>query len=446
MDDGDGAAPIALTRQAPVAQAVFGLSFAQVMRLEIVDGGVDGRLAGDVRNACEMVDEVHLFGFGGHERLSANFGVVAGHVKGVLHRQAVLAGKVEVALVMGRAAEHGPGAVIHQDKVADPDRQFLVRVDGVFDAHAGVDPLFLGLFHGRLGRVHLAAFVDKGGEVGVFGLKRFGDGMVRGHSNKGRAAHRVGAGGIAQDGAVAIGAHKRNVDTTRLADPVFLHQADLGGPVVEAIEGVFQLACHVGDFEEPLRQLAPLNLGTRTPAFAVDHLFVGKYGHVDWVPVHLGVLAVHQPRLKEIQKQRLLLAVIFRVTGGKFARPVDGQAQRLHLAAHVGDIVVCPGLGVTANGHGGVFGRHAEGVPAHGVQHVVTGRHLIARNHVAHGVVAHMTHVDAARRVGEHLKHIILGLVIAASGAKDARLVPSGLPAGFDFGGCVGGHGESVLV
>ena len=43
---------------------------------------------------------------------------------------------------------------------------------------------------------------------------------------------------------------------------------------------------------------------------AVDDLLVGEHGHVDRVPVHLGLLAVDEPGGKEIEEQPLLVLVV----------------------------------------------------------------------------------------------------------------------------------------
>src|SRR3546814_4711267 len=56
---------------------------------------------------------------------------------------------------------------------------------------------------------------------------------------------------------------------------------------------------------------------------------------------------------------------------------------------------------------GGVLGRQPERIPAHGMQHVESARLLVARHDVAERVVPHMAHVDAARRIGKHLEHVV---------------------------------------
>ena len=178
MHHRDGTAPIALAAQPPVAQPIFGLPFAETMRLEIVDCCVDGLLACYLGDSGKMVDKADFFGLCRHEGHGAHFGFVAKRIECVLHGQIVFARKVEIALIMRRASEHRAGAILHQDKVADPDGQFGVRIDRVFDPQTRIDTLFFGLFHGRLGGVHFAAFVNKGRKIGVVSLERPGDGVI----------------------------------------------------------------------------------------------------------------------------------------------------------------------------------------------------------------------------------------------------------------------------
>ena len=55
----------------------------------------------------------------------------------------------------------------------------------------------------------------------------------------------------------------------------------------------------------------------------------------------------------------------------------------------------------------GAFRRQAEGVPPEGMEDVVAFHHAIAGHRVADAVVAEMPDVDVARRIGEHLEHIV---------------------------------------
>jgi hypothetical protein len=183
------------------------------------------------------------------------------------------------------------------------------------------------------------------------------------------------------------------------------------------------------DAQEPLGQLALLDRRARAPAPAVDHLLVGQHGLVHRVPVDLRLAPIGQARPQEVEEQPLLLGVVVRVAGRELAAPVQRQPHGLELAAHGGDVVVGPGPRMHPAGHGGVLGRKAEGVPAHRVQHVEALGALVAGDHVAHGVVAHMAHMDAPRGVGEHLEHVVFGPGVVVARLEDAARLPDLLPA-----------------
>ena len=74
--------------------------------------------------------------------------------------------------------------------------------------------------------------------------------------------------------------------------------------------------------------------------------------------------------------------------------------------------------------HGGTLGRQAERVPAHRVEHVEALRALEPGHHVAKRIVAHMAHMDAPRRIGEHLEHVVFGPRAVDLGAEDLALLP----------------------
>jgi hypothetical protein len=68
---------------------------------------------------------------------SASAGITTG-----CDRQIVLAGKIQVALVSGRAAEDGAGAVVHQHEIGDVDRNRPVRVKRVNHVDRVGSPVF----------------------------------------------------------------------------------------------------------------------------------------------------------------------------------------------------------------------------------------------------------------------------------------------------------------
>ena len=442
MHDRNRATPVALPRQAPVAQAELGDTVTDAVAFAEGDGGFDGLFAGLPCLACEPFVVEYLFRLERHIGFGQFGRAVFGGQEGRDDRQAVFRGEVEVALIMRGAAKDRARAVIHQDEVGDIDRQFPGGVEGMTHAQASVEALLFSFFKRFLGRATLAAIGAEGRDLGVVTLKLAGQRMIGRDAHEAGAQQGIGASGIDLDpvGAMrSVDQREGELQAARLADPVRLHQPHLGGPVVQPVQRGQQFFGIVGNLEEPLRQLAPFDIGARSPALAVDHLLIGKNGHVDRVPVHHGVLAIDQALFQHIEEKRLLLAVVFGIAGGELAAPVDGQAQRFHLRAHVRDVLIGPVLGVAANRHRGVFGRHAESVPAHRVQHVEALGHLVARDHVAHRVVAHMPHVDASRRIGEHFQHVIfrLGRLAARHGAEQAGAVPGCLPFRFDLGGII---------
>jgi hypothetical protein len=200
--------------------------------------------------------------------------------------------------------------------------------------------------------------------------------------------------------------------------------------LIECIEAGEEFVGEVGDLEEPLAQLALLDERARPPAAAVDHLFVGEHGHVDRVPIDRGFLAVDQPGGEEIEEQRLFVAVIVGLASSEFAAPVEREAEALQLRLHRRDVGAGPGAGMDALFHRRVLGGHAERVPPHRVQHLVAAHPPIAREHVAHRVVADMPHVDAPRRIGEHLQHVALRFAAVVLGFERPGFIPDLLPGG----------------
>src|SRR4029078_3282993 len=81
----------------------------------------------------------------------------------------------------------------------------------------------------------------------------------------------------------------------------------------------------------------------------------------------------------------------------------------------------------------GIFRVQAEGVPSHRHQRVESAHPQLPVHHVVDRVIAHMTHVQHARRIRQHRHAEILGLVGALGGAVDVGRAPRGLRRGFDL-------------
>ena len=121
------------------------------------------------------------------------------------------------------------------------------------------------------------------------------------------------------------------------------------------------------------------------------------------------------------------------MAGGDFAPPVVADPPRADLRLHVGDVAVGVGLGVGSVLLSGIFGGEAEGVPAHGREYVESLHLLVARQHVAHDVIAAVADMHGAGRIGEHGQAVKLLLRILRVARERMLVVPPGLPLGFDF-------------
>ena len=359
------------------------------------------------------------------------------------HGQPVLAGELEVALVVGRHRHDRAGAVAHQHEVADPDRDALAA-EGVRGVAPGEDALLLQLaglpLAPVLGAQPLHGGAGLGGGLGhqlvdarVLGRQHHEGGAVDGVDARGEDAQ----GGAALDREVDLG-------PVRAADPVALLREHALRPGLQVLHVVEQLVLVGRDAQEPLLHPAFLHLALAAPADAALGLLVGQHRLAGGAPVDGGLGAVGDAALEHAQEEPLVPAVVLRVAGGDLAAPGVAEAQPLQLGLHAGDVLAGPGLRVQALLDGGVLGRQPQRVPADGVHDVEAAHALVARHHVRDGVVAHVPHVDVARRVGQHLEAIELGPRGVLVDLERAPLAPASLPARLDLLEVVLAHGSSV--
>ena len=307
---------------------------------------------------------------------------------------------------------------------------------------AGVEAFFLGgLDLGGRGAL-AAAFVTEGGEGAIFLRGGRGKGMIGGDGHERGTEQRVGPGGENLQFGVAGGGRlrvERPADQQALGatDPVFLHHANLLRPSVEGLQGFQQLVGVAGDPEGPLLKIALFDDGAGAPAAAIDDLLVGQNSVVDGVPIDLRRLAVDQAGLEHIEEQALLVDIVRRVTRRDLAGPIQRQSHGFQLRLHGGDIVVGPFAWVDAALEGGVLCSEPEGVPTHRVQNVESLGFFVTRQHIAHGVIADVAHMDPAGRIGEHFEDVALWLCGIGRGFENATFVPVFLPEFFACGGVV---------
>ena len=356
---------------------------------------------------------------------------------------------------MRRTAENRAGAVVHQNEIGDIDRQLPVGIEWMHGLHAGVETELLGGVDLGLCGAHAMALFDEGRELRILRRRGRRKRMVGRQRHELRAEQSVRPRGENLELGFLVRRRRRierkaQQQSFRSTDPVLLHQTNFVRPAIELVERLQKIFRVVADLEKPLRQFALLDGGAGAPAASVDDLLVGKHRLVDGIPVDLGLLALDQPGFEEVEKHFLLVLVISRVAGGDLARPVERKAHRLQLLFHRRDVVVGPGFRMHLAVDRGVLGRHAEGVPAHRVQNGISHGAFEARYDVTHRVVAHVPHVDAPRRVGKHLEHVIFRPRVAVLGREDTPIGPDLLPTGLGLAGVIAlvfarrcGHGTS---
>ena len=81
---------------------------------------------------------------------------------------------------------------------------------------------------------------------------------------------------------------------------------------------------------------------------------------------------------------------------------------------------------------GGILGGQTKGIEADGVQHVVAAHAGLTGHGIADGVVARVAHVQVARRIREHLEHILLGLAVVGVDGKEVGVLPGLHPLGLN--------------
>ena len=450
MDDRDRAAPIALPRNAPIAQPEIDLAlrYGLIARTFLFQPARHFFFGFCDRHAVEETRIDHapvavIGGVGDDESL----GILARRAHHRHVAEAVFVDEVEVALIVRRATENGPGAVIHHDEIRHINRQAPAGVERMNRLDAGLETHLLGGVDFGLRGAAAPALLDEFGERRIGLRRRRGERMIRRQSHEFGAEQGVRPRGEDVELTLAVWRGfriERETDEQAFgtADPVLLHQPHFFRPAVERAERVEQRCGKFGDGEEPLDQFALLDQSAGAPAAAVDHLLVRQHGLIDRIPVHLRLLALDQTGAQEIKEHFLLVLVVSRVAGRDLAAPVERQAHRFELRLHRRDIVVGPLFGMDLALYGGVLRGQAKGVPAHWMQHIHPHRAFVPRDHIAHRVIAHMAHMDAPRRIGEHFQHVVFRARVFVRRRENASLVPDFLPAHLGVAGvvAVGSH------
>ena len=114
---------------------------------------------------------------------------------------------------------------------------------------------------------------------------------------------------------------------------------------------------------------------------------IGQHGLAFVAPVQERRLAIGEAALEHFQEKPLIPAVILRLAGGDFARPVIAEIHTLVLALHLGDVEMGPFTRMALVVDRRILGRQTEGVPTHRMQYVEAAHPLIARQRIPDRII-----------------------------------------------------------
>ncbi len=406
----NGRAPVALAADQPVAQAVVDRLRPAAALGQPVGHRANGRIGKALgrrhRRAVEQgaVDHHPRPNVGlGHRRPVQRLALRLDDRDDV---QAVLAGEVEVALVVGGHGHDRSRAVGAQHVVGDPDgnTRAVDRVNGVA---AGEDARLLA----RLRQALDLRRPRRLRPVGVHGRPLLVAGhfvnqvVLRGQHHERRPPQGIGPSGEDLNRVAAL-AGKDDARAFAAADPVRLHQPHRVGPVNR--REVQQLVGVASDAEEPLLHHLLNDRLAGALVLAVDDLLVGQHRLQRLRPVDQPLAAIGQVVFEEAAEEPLRPLVVGRVATDRLALPVEHRPHAAQLAAHTLDVGVGPRLGVDVALDGGVLGRQTEGVEAHREQDVVAAHTHEARPRVGRGHGEPVADVEIAAGVGQHGQGVVL--------------------------------------
>src|SRR6266571_4397146 len=118
---------------------------------------------------------------------------------------------------------------------------------------------------------------------------------------------------------------------------------------------------------------------------------------------------------------------------GDLTRPVITDAEALHLAFHMRDILFGPIAWLNATLDRCLLSRLAKAVPTDRMQHVESAQSLVPGQRVADRIIAHVAHVQITRWVRQHLERVEFWSRIVIARFKRACIGPTLLPLLFYF-------------
>lgn len=483
---GERFAPISLSREDGIAEAIIHLNFTETLLLDILFGASDSLLhleAIEVKVVTLGIDHTALLG------VEALFGDIR-PLDERYNREVEMASECIVARVMSRHSHDGSGAISGEDIVADPNRYLLAgkRIDGITTSENTGDLLFDLAFTLSL-MFHLL-------EIGIDLLLMFGGGKESDILGFGSEHHEsnteygIGARGEDIEHDIGVSDHKLHLGALRTADPITLSLLERIAPL-EGVEVIEQTGSVSRDAEAPLIHHLLLHGETATHAQTLAHLIIGEDSSEFGAPIHhrfalisdtiihqslallsfreviplpggereslaAGSIHAHRARLGEmlhetldghslikveiiiriehLHERPLSPAIIVGVAGAYLTAPIERKTDLIELLAITIDIFDSSLLGVLTGLDGILLGGEAVSVITHRVKHVKTLLALKASIDIAGYIAEGMTDMQpGTRRIGEHIEDIELRTRGILMYLIDMILAPELLPALFDF-------------
>ena len=280
--------------------------------------------------------------------------------------------------------------------------------------NASKDTLFFRFTRGTFNIGLVANSVAECFDFSSFGIvfaDFFNQRMFSSQSHEGYAIGSIRTGGVNCNFVVEFRNSKGHFQTFTTTNPVALHGFNAFRPAFQQVQIFQQFVSIVSDFEEPLFQIFLFYYAVATPAFAVDNLFVSKYGITFVAPVNRRFFLNSQTFFIEQFKEPLGPFVVIFFAGCYFTIPVISKTKSFKLTGHVSDVFQSPVFRSNTVFNCSVFCGHTKRVPAHGMQHVKAFHGTETRKHVADGVVTNVTHVQITGRIREHFQYIGLRFI-----------------------------------
>ncbi len=343
-----------------------------------------------------------------------------------------------VALVVRRHRHDGPGAVLHQHVIGDPDGHLFAR-GRVPAGGAGEHPGLLLLADTPGHDIHRRSAAPVCVDLLPSFVRRedLYEWVLRSEHHVRRTEHGVGARREDLDRRAVLGA-EHQLRALRATDPVRLHQPGRLRPI-DPLQVLQQPFGERRDPEEPLLE-EPLRHRCVRMALAppVDHLFIREDRLALGAPVHGRLLLHCEAGLEQLEEDPLGPLVVARIRGLHFVVPVEHQADTRQLLAEPRDVARDQFGRMRVDLEGVVLRVDAERVEPDRLEHVPSLETAETSVDVGADEREDVPHMQPfGRRIGEHHQVVVRPHRAGEVGGIGLPLTPATLPPCLDRRGIV---------